>query len=60
MLNARVWVAGIEVPPQGVPSKTLAFEELEANMDEPRSGKADIEAIRAKLRKWQGDSGSAK
>ena len=33
-LNAIVWVAGLEVPPQGVPSASLSEEELNANLDD--------------------------
>ena len=34
LLNGVAWIAGLEVPPQGVPSKTPTKEELEAMMDE--------------------------
>jgi hypothetical protein len=34
VLNALVWVAQAEVPSEGVSSKTLTVEELEANLDE--------------------------
>jgi len=36
VLNGIAWVAGLEVPPDGVPSKTPTFEELEANQDYPQ------------------------
>jgi type 1 glutamine amidotransferase len=36
VLNAIVWTAGIEVPPDGVPSRAPTAEELEANQDFPR------------------------
>ncbi|HPD31464.1 MAG TPA: DUF1080 domain-containing protein [Phycisphaerae bacterium] len=52
MLNALTWVAGAEVPPKGVPSKTPTFEELDANQDEPRPADFKVETIRAKLSQW--------
>ncbi|MBC8126218.1 MAG: ThuA domain-containing protein [Gloeobacteraceae cyanobacterium ES-bin-144] len=33
MLNAIVWIAGLDVPASGVPSKTLTDEEIKANLD---------------------------
>ena len=36
VLNAIVWTANIEVPKNGVPSKTPTQEELDANQDEPK------------------------
>jgi len=33
VLNAIVWIAGLEVPKDGVPSKTPTDEEMEANLD---------------------------
>jgi type 1 glutamine amidotransferase len=36
MLNALVWIAGVDVPSDGVPSKTPSIEELEANIDEQK------------------------
>ncbi len=35
-LNALVWIAGAEVPANGVQSKTPSVEELQANIDEPK------------------------
>ncbi|MGQ9651591.1 MAG: family 16 glycoside hydrolase [Phycisphaerae bacterium] len=57
MLNALTWVAGAEVPPGGVPSKTPTFEELDANQDEPRPADFKVETIRAKLSQWQAATG---
>jgi hypothetical protein len=34
MLNGVAWVAGLEIPPDGIPSKTPTTEDLEAMMDE--------------------------
>jgi len=36
VLNAILWTANVEVPKQGVPSKTPTREELDANQDEPK------------------------
>ncbi|MFQ6034526.1 MAG: family 16 glycoside hydrolase, partial [Sedimentisphaerales bacterium] len=36
VLNALVWIAGAEVPPDGVFSKAPTLEELEANQDFPK------------------------
>lgn len=35
LLNAFVWIAGAEVPPDGVPSRTPTVEDLIANQDSP-------------------------
>jgi putative membrane-bound dehydrogenase-like protein len=39
-LNALCWIAKVEVPEGGVPSKTPTREELEANQDYPKPGGA--------------------
>ncbi len=39
VLNALVWIAGAEVPANGVPSKTPTDQELEANQDFPKPQK---------------------
>ncbi len=36
MLNAVCWIAKIEVPPDGVPTKTPTVEEMEANLEGSR------------------------
>lgn len=36
VLNAIVWAAGLDVPPEGVPSRTPTQEELEQNQDFPK------------------------
>ena len=33
VLNAIVWIAGLDVPANGVPSKTPTDEEMAANLD---------------------------
>jgi hypothetical protein len=60
MLNALTWVAGVEVPPEGVPSRTPTFEELAAGQDEPTPGKDKLDAIRADLKRWHPATGAAK
>ena len=53
VLNAIAWVAKVEVPQHGVPSKPLSFEELEANLDaKPKPQGFDPETIRRQLRTW--------
>ena len=45
VLNALVWVAGAEVPPNGVPSTTPTVEELEANQASKRPANVPRQAI---------------
>jgi len=52
MLNALVWIAGAEVPPNGVPSKTPSIEELEVNQDYPKSRNWNQEKIRKLIEQW--------
>jgi len=52
VLNALVWIAGVEVPPNGVPSKTPSIEELEENQDYPKSKKWNREKIRKMIEQW--------
>ena len=52
VLNGLVWIAGVEVPPAGVPSKTPSIEELEANQDYPKSNRWNPERIRAMIEQW--------
>jgi hypothetical protein len=49
VLNALVWLAGAEVPPDGVPSPTPTLEELEADLGTPRPKDFDAEAVRRKI-----------
>ncbi len=51
VLNAVVWIAGAEVPPDGVPSATPTLEELEADLGQPRPANFDPEVIRAVIAK---------
>jgi len=49
VLNALVWIAGAEVPPGGVPSKTPTFEELEGYLGVPRPANFNVEAVRRQI-----------
>jgi hypothetical protein len=51
VLNALVWIAGAEVPPDGVLSKTPTVEELEANIDEP-NGNWNKEGLQRRIEQW--------
>lgn len=46
VLNALVWIAGAEVPADGVPSKTPTLEELESDLGMPRPSDFNGEATR--------------
>ncbi|MFV2067377.1 MAG: family 16 glycoside hydrolase [Pirellulales bacterium] len=48
-LNAIVWVAGREVPAEGVASPSPSFEQLEANLDESAPANFDPTAVRERL-----------
>ncbi len=60
VLNAIVWVAGLEVPPKGVPSKTPTPEELEARQDYPKPKNHNRELVRKRLQQWNKPSGTGK
>jgi len=49
VLNALVWIAGAEVPKDGVPSKTPTFEEMEADLGVPRPDKFNVESMKKRL-----------
>ena len=49
VLNALVWIAGADVPPDGVPSKTPTLEELEADLGQPRPANFNADAIRKQI-----------
>ncbi len=51
VLNGIAWVAKLDVPPDGVPSKTPTYAELRANIDEPEPAGFD----RAKCRSCSTD-----
>ncbi len=52
VLNALVWFAGLDVPPNGVPSKTPSIEEIEANQDYPKPKDYNPEKIRQMIQQW--------
>ena len=51
VLNSIVWIAGADVPEEGVLSKTPTLEELEADLGMPRPKKFNAEAIREQIEK---------
>ena len=54
VLNGLVWAAGLDVPPDGVPSQTPTTEQLRANMDSPDPGSWNWDRIQEKINKWNG------
>jgi hypothetical protein len=52
VLNAIVWTAGLEVPEDGVPSRSLTVEDLEANQDFPQPEDFNRARIQALLEEW--------
>jgi len=53
VLNAIVWVARLDVPPDGVASVTPTVEALEAHQDFPKPKKYDRERVRKRLQQWR-------
>ena len=51
-LNGIVWVAGLEVPKEGVPSKTPTVEELQANQDYNAPKNFNRESMQKKIDAW--------
>jgi type 1 glutamine amidotransferase len=54
VLNALVWISGLDVPENGVPSQTPTIAELEADQDYPKSDKWDPEKIKKQIEEWNG------
>ncbi|MBL7153048.1 MAG: ThuA domain-containing protein [Phycisphaerae bacterium] len=52
MLNALVWVTGLDVPANGIPSKTPTIEELEANQDYPKPNNFNTDRIKKLIEEW--------
>lgn len=52
VLNAIAWTAHLEVPKNGVPSKPLTVEDLEANQDYDKSGNHNPARIQKLLDDW--------
>lgn len=56
VLNAIVWVAGDNVPKDGVPVSRLSMEDMKANQDfKPNPKKANLEKIAKDVEAWQKD-----
>lgn len=53
MLNALVWITGLEVPPNGVLSKRPSLAELEANQDAPKPQNYDPVKIQRMIDSWR-------
>ena len=53
VLNAIVWIAGLEVPEGGVPTKTPTLEELEVDQDFPQPDNFDRKRIQDMIDSWQ-------
>jgi Domain of Unknown Function (DUF1080)/Trehalose utilisation len=58
VLNAIVWAAHLDVPPDGVPSRPLTVKELEANQDKPQPADFNPARVQALLDQWRAESGS--
>ncbi len=52
VLNEIVWIAKVDVPKQGVPSKSLTVKDLEANQDYPKSNRYNPHRIQKLLDEW--------
>ncbi len=59
VLNGIAWIAGLEIPPDGVPSKTPTLEELEANQDYPQPENFNRQRVQDLLDKWRQESAAA-
>jgi hypothetical protein len=57
VLNAIVWIAGLDVPAEGVRSKSPTLEELEANQDYPRPKEFNRRHVEEILKKWKQQAG---
>jgi hypothetical protein len=53
VLNGIAWVAGIEIPTGGVPSKRPTFEELKANQDYPEPKGFTEERAQKSIEPWR-------
>ena len=56
VLNAIIWSAGVEVPEEGVPSRTPTLEDLEANQDFDPPPDFDRDRIRRMLVEFRAES----
>lgn len=53
VLNGIAWTAKLDIPPGGIPSKTLTLEELASGLDKPPPADFDRQKIRHLLHQWQ-------
>ena len=53
VLNGIVWTAGLDVPPDGVASKTPTYEDLEANQDKPQPPTFDKTKVLKLMEEWK-------
>ncbi|MBN1342089.1 MAG: ThuA domain-containing protein [Phycisphaerae bacterium] len=60
ILNAIVWVARLEVPKDGVSTKTPSVEEIEAGQDEPKPKDYDRAKLERQIREWNGPKASTR
>jgi len=54
VLNGIVWVAGLDVPEGGVPSKTPTVARLQENLDYPTPNNFDTARIEQMIEQWNG------
>lgn len=52
LLNAIAWVAKLDVPADGVPSKTPTMDSLEANQDKPQPQQFDRDGVQKVIQQW--------
>lgn len=52
VLNAAAWIAGLDVPSQGVAGRPVGLDDLLKNHDEPMPEKFDLEKIKQILAGW--------
>jgi hypothetical protein len=60
MLNSVLWIAHVEVPPNGVQSKTPTADELLANLDPKRGGTITKERLESQIAEMNGMQRSEK
>jgi type 1 glutamine amidotransferase len=53
VLNGIAWTAKIDIPPDGIPSKTPTFEELEANQDKPQPKNFNRQKVLKMMEEWR-------
>jgi hypothetical protein len=53
VLNGIAWIAKIDIPAGGIPSKTPTFEELQAGLDKPLPKNFDRDKVVKMLEEWK-------